>query len=138
MNYLLCLVLVVAALALLIMQGRASQRKNFLAKKAVYKRPIWNVLNRQSEPFSCAQINHELAKIKALSEIADVELMLILGEMVSENILRSVVVEKVIGDPPIKIQVTKYSVTHGSEPPAPPREDPEPEAKKGPQELAIP
>ena len=73
----------------------------------------------------CAQINLELDKIRSLPEIADVELYLILSEMVREGTLVASVHKCRIGDPPVYVNVTKFLNAPGSEPPTPPRDDPE-------------
>lgn len=107
-------------LGLLVWVGRRAQRKQFLEKKAHYKRPIWNFLQGEREPCSCAEINMGLEKIVALPEIADVELRQILDEMVHEGTLESKSFNVLVGGSRIReVHVTKYAIMENSSPPSP-------------------
>ena len=120
--------LVILVIVFVVWNEKRLQRQRYFAKKNTYKRPIWNVLNRQPEPFLCAQINRQLRQIKSLPEIADAELYPILDEMVREGLLVATEHERMIGES--HITVTKYAVAPGSDPPQPPREDPKEENSK--------
>ena len=120
--------LVILVIVVALWFGGRAQRRQFHAKKNNYKRPVWNVLNRQPEPYLCLEINRQLRKIRSLPEISDFELYFILAEMVGEGTLVESKHERIINGKPIR--VTKYSVAPGSDPPQPPREDPEEENGK--------
>jgi hypothetical protein len=113
----------IALIVLVVWQGKRAQRLLFEEKKVLYKRPIWNILNRQPEPLMCLQINRELEKILSLPKISDSELYNILDEMVREGILVVTIHERAVRE--LTAKVRKYAIAPGSDPPKPPREDPE-------------
>lgn len=115
----------IALIVLIIWQGKRAQRLLFEEKKVLFKRPIWNVLNRQPEPLLCLQINRELEKIRSLPRISDSELYDILDEMVAERTLILIVSERTTGAPPLRLRAKRYANAPGSDPPEPPREDSE-------------